>query len=137
MGIAVMKRLRSVGTQVSFFETRKRSHICCAALLCGRFGNVKELRFKSENRPGMSCDELQVFLFAHSQEWHFQAAKRSDKRSSTMQEGVLLMLRNNVFRVGKVIIWAVLSNNEVELLIPRKHVFRLRNVQKCAVPSRK
>ena len=54
-----------------------------------------------------------------------------------MQEGVLLMLRNSVFRVGNVIIWAALSKNEVELLIPRKHVFRLRNVQKCAVPSRK
>ena len=42
-----------------------------------------------------------------------------------MQEGVLLMLRNSVFRVGNVVIWAVLSSNEVELLIPRNCFFRL------------
>ena len=100
-----MKGLRFVGTQESCFETWKSSHMGCAALLCGRFACVQELRFKTENRSDMGCDELQGCLFAHCLEWHFQAAKLSDKSSSTMQEGVLLMLRNSFYRLGNFVIF--------------------------------
>ena len=35
----------------------------------------------------MDCDEMKGGLFADSQEWDFQAAKRSDKCSTILQEG--------------------------------------------------
>ena len=35
----------------------------------------------------MDCVEVQGGLFADRQEWHFQAAKRSDKSSKIQQEG--------------------------------------------------
>ena len=61
MGIAVMKGLRFADTQESCFEVWKRSYMGFSALLCG--------------------------LFADCQKWHFQAAKRSDKSSNSLQEG--------------------------------------------------
>ena len=48
MCIAVMKGLRFADTKEWFFETWKSSHMGCAALLCGRFTDVRELRFKQE-----------------------------------------------------------------------------------------
>ena len=48
----------------------------------------------------------------------------------------LLMLRNRGFRLRIVQIWTVLSSNEVDLLMLRNCVFRLRNFQKWAVPTR-
>ena len=59
----------------------------------------------SANRSDMDFVELQGGLFAHYQEWNFQGAKRSDKSSSTMQEGVLLMLRNSFYRLGNFVIF--------------------------------
>ncbi len=35
----------------------------------------------------MDYVEVQGGLFANSQEWHFQAAKRSDMSSTILQEG--------------------------------------------------
>ena len=50
MGIAVMKGLRFVDTQESCFEVSKRSYFVCAAVLCGRYSDVQELRFIPEKR---------------------------------------------------------------------------------------
>ncbi len=50
MSISVMKGLRFAGTKESCFEAWKRLHVGCAALLCGRFADVQELRFKPEKR---------------------------------------------------------------------------------------
>ena len=47
------------------------------------------------------------------------------------------MLKIGVFTVVNVEIWVMLSSNEVDLLVLRNYVFRLRIFQKCAVPSRK
>ena len=63
------------------------------------------------------------------------AAKRSDKNGSILKMDDLLMLRNSVFSVRNVELWAVLSSNEVDLLKFRNRVFRQRNDQKCAVHS--
>ena len=83
----------------------------CATLLCGRFSDVQELRFKPEKHSDISCAELQ---------------------------GVYLRtVRNGILRLRNVEIWAVLSSNEVDLLILRNRVFRMLNFEKCELPSRK
>ena len=46
MGIAVMKRLRFADTQELCFEAWKRSHMGCAALICGRFDDALESRLR-------------------------------------------------------------------------------------------
>ena len=46
MGSAVMKRLRFTDTQESCFEAWKRSHMGCAALICGPFYDAQESRFR-------------------------------------------------------------------------------------------
>ena len=83
----------------------------------------------------MDCAELQWGLFAGRQEWHFQAAKRSDKSVPFCKTVDLLLLRNNVFRVRKVEKWTVLSSNEVNMLMLRNRVFVVRNAQIWAVLS--
>ena len=45
-----MKGIGFTGAQVSCFAAWKSSHLGCAALLCGRFADVQELRFKNERR---------------------------------------------------------------------------------------
>ncbi len=45
------------------------------------------------------------------------------------------MVRNSVFRVRNVEIWAVLSINEVDLMKLRNRFFMVRNAQKCAILS--
>ena len=106
-----MKGLRFANTQESCFETSKRSHMCCAALLCGRFGDIQELRFKPEKRSDMDSAELQGDLFPDCQEWYFQAAKVQIRAVPSCKWVDLLIRRNRVFRVRNVEIWAVLSNN--------------------------
>ena len=49
----------------------------------------------------------------------------------------LLMLRNRVFMVRNAEILRVLSSNEADLLMKRNRVFSLRNVQIWALSSRK
>ena len=46
MGTAVMKRLRFADTQELCFEAWKRSHMGCAALICGRFDDALESRLR-------------------------------------------------------------------------------------------
>ena len=48
MDNVVMKGLRFADTQGSCFEAWKRSHMGCAAMLCGRFADVQEYFFKPE-----------------------------------------------------------------------------------------
>ncbi len=50
MVFAVMKGLRFADTQVSCFEAWKSSHMCRAALLCGRFADAEESRIQAANR---------------------------------------------------------------------------------------
>ncbi len=45
-----MKGLGFAGTKESCFEACKRFYMGCASLLCGRFADVQELRFKTEKR---------------------------------------------------------------------------------------
>ncbi len=49
--------------------------------------NIHELCIQVTKRSGMDCVDLQGCLFADRQEWHFQAASRSDKSSTILQEG--------------------------------------------------
>ncbi len=127
----VMKGLRFADTQESCFEAWKSSQMGCSALLCGLFADFQESRFQSTKRSNMcsavleygrsayfhefcfqaakrsdmDCVELQGCRFADCQERHFQAAKRSDKSGTILQEVDFLMLRNRVFKVRNVEIW--------------------------------
>ena len=44
--VAVLKRLRFADTQELCFEAWKRSHMGCAALICGRFDDALESRLR-------------------------------------------------------------------------------------------
>ena len=83
MGIAVMKRLRFADSQESCFEALKRSHMGCAALLCGRFADAPDSRIQAANRSKMWSAVPPVFN--------------------------LLMLRNRLFRLRNVQLWPVPS----------------------------
>ena len=92
-----MKGLRFPNTQESCFEAWKRSYKGYSALLCGRFNDSQESRFRlrmssmgsaaleggrsddihifcfqAEKRANMDCVEVQGGQFDDSQEWHFQ-----------------------------------------------------------------
>ena len=62
----------------------------------------------------------------------FSGSKRSDRSSTFLKRDDLLMFRDSVFTVRNVEIWAVLSSNEVNLLMLKNRVFcseTIRNVQ--------
>ena len=92
--------------------------------------------FQAAKCSNMDCVELQVCLFVDWQEWHLQVSKRSDNCSTIQQDGRFADFTNSGFRGRNVEICANLSSNEVDLLILRIRVFRLRIFLKCAVPSR-
>ena len=156
---AVMKGLRFADTQESCFEAWKRSHIVCSALLCGRFDYSQESRFQASKRSNMcsavglggrsaefpnSVSSSNTFryglwrsargLFDDSQNGIFRF-ERMDKSITILKRDDLLMLRKRVFTVRNVDLWAVLSSKEVNLLMLKKSVFWQRNEQKCAVQS--
>ena len=83
MVFGVIKGLRFGNTQESCFEAWKRSNMDCAALLCVRFAVAQN-----------SC---------------IQAEKRSKMWSAAPAVFNLLMLRNRLFRLRNVQIWAVPS----------------------------
>ena len=90
-------------------------------------GFLSPLSISSEEKDQLTMAGMQIFL---QMETHMHL-------NAILLEGLLLMLRNPVFMVRNVEIWAVLPCNEVHLLMLRNRVIRLRNVQKWAVPSRK
>ena len=49
--------------------------------------DIHEFCIQATKRSDMDCVEQQGCLFADRQEWHFQAASRSDKSSTILQEG--------------------------------------------------
>ncbi len=137
------------------FEAWKRSHMCSSALLCGRFADSQESCFLALKRSNMGCPVLEGGRSANIHEFCFQAPKRSDMDCLdmlTVRNGILkspnvliiaLALCKSVdllkftisgFTVRNDEICAVLSCNEVDLLMLRKRVFRLRIVQIRPMP---
>ncbi len=82
----------------------------------------------------MNCVELKGSLFADRQEWHFHQRTVYIRAVPSCKRVDVLMLTNIGFRVRKVQM-DVLSSNEIELLMLKNRVFRVRNEQKCAVHS--
>ena len=68
------KDLDFSGTLESCFKAWKRSHMCCSALLCGRFDDSQESRFEASKRSNMSSDVLEGGGSADIHEFCFQAA---------------------------------------------------------------
>ena len=83
----------------------------------------------------MGCAELQGGLLANCQEWHIVAAKRSDRSSTILQESRFANAYESRFPGRNVEIWAVLSSNEVDLLMLRNRLFMVRNAEMWAVLS--
>ena len=81
MVIAVMKGVRFADTQESCFEAWKRSHMGCAALQFGRYADAQESRIQAANRSNMGSAAPPVYN--------------------------LLMLRNRLFGLRNIQIWAV------------------------------
>ncbi len=124
---------RFADIQESRFQASKRSNKCSALLEGSRFADIHEFSFQAAKRSDMDCFELQGRLFADRQEWHFQVRKVQIRTIPSCNRVDLFMLRNMVFTVRNEEIWEVLSSND--LLMLRIRVFRLRIVQKYAVPS--
>ena len=127
----------------------------CAALLFGRYADVQELRFKSENRSNMGCEGLQGCSFSCCQIRNFQSAKCSNKRSTILQDGLFGDAQASRFQsekcsnMGSSILlcsrpadvqefcFLTAKRSDMsctELLIARNVIFWLRNVQRRAVP---
>ncbi len=88
-----------------------------AVLECGRSADIHEFFFQATKHSDMEFLQLQVCLLGESQEWYFQVSKRSDNCSNIPRESGFLMFTYSVFRVRNFEICAVLSSNEVDLLM--------------------
>ncbi len=116
----------------------------CSAL-CGRFTDSQESRFVALKRSNKGCPVLEGGRSANIHEFCFQAAKRTNMDcievlivrngifkyrnlqiiALSLCKGVdLLKFTNSDFTVRNDEICAVLSNNEVGLLMLRNRVFR-------------
>ncbi len=121
----------------------------CSALLCVRFDYYLDSHFQDTKRSNMgSAVQLgggsadfpnYVFKLQNVQIWTvskckrvyllivrmaFSVSKRSDKSSTFMKRDDLLLLTYSVFTMRNVEISAVLSSNEVDLLMHK--IFFLR-----------
>ena len=97
-----MKGLGFAGTQESCFEAWKRSHMCCAALLCGRFADVQELHFKHE--------KVKIWAVPHCKGVHLRIVSNGIFRLRNVQiRGNKLMSMNRVLSLRNVQIWLVPS----------------------------
>ena len=103
--------------------------MCIAILLVDRFDDIQELRFQTAKHSDMSCAELQGGLFADAQESRFQGAKRTNIGRVSSNEVDLLMLKNLVFRVRNFQKCAMLSFKGGDLLMLRNRVLKLPNFQ--------
>ena len=152
-----MKGLRFAVTEESCFEAWIRSHMGCPALLCGRFAESQGSLFQASKRSiicsavqkgGCSADIHDFFssyktfgyglcrsVRADCHECHFRSRIVQIIAGPYCKRVDFVMFTKSGFRVPKLEIWAVLSSNEVDLLMLRNRVFRHRNNQKCAVNS--
>ncbi len=105
-----------------------------AVLEVGRSANIHKFCFQYAKHSDMDYVDLQCFLFADCKERHFQVSKLSDNCRNILPEGRFMMFTKTGFRVRNEIC-AVLSSNEVDLLMLRNRVCKPRNDKKCAVYS--
>ena len=101
----------------------------------GRFADAQELRIQDVKRSNMGSAVQQWAWFADAQESRIQAAKRWETGNAVPQGVVLLMIRNRIFRLRIVQIWAVPPWKGFDLLMPRNRVYSLGNVHIWGVPS--
>ena len=52
----------------------------------GRSADIHVFCFQAAKRSDMNCIEVQVGQFADCEEWHFQAAKCSERSRNILQE---------------------------------------------------
>ena len=67
-------------------QSSKNANMYSAVPVVGRSAGIQEFCFQAAKHSVMDCAELQGFLFADCQEWHFLAAKSSHKSSTIPQE---------------------------------------------------
>ena len=82
-----------------------------AGLDCGRFADIHEFCFQADKRSDMDCVELQGGQIADSQEWDLMLRKDQIIRVPSCKRVYLLMLRNSLFTVRNIEIWAVQTSN--------------------------
>ena len=82
-----------------------------AVLEGGRSADIHEFCFQTGKRSDMDCIELQGGQIADSQEWDLMLRKDQIIRVPSCKRIYLLMLRNSVFTVRNIDIWAVQSSN--------------------------
>ncbi len=95
----VMKGFRFADTLESCFESWKRSHMACSALLFGRFADSQESRFSK--RSNMSTAVLEGCRSADIHELYFQVAKRSHMYCAEMHGGLFVDCQECNFHVSK------------------------------------
>ena len=154
---AVMKVLRFADTQESCFEARKRSHMGCPALLYVDLLNLRNCVFRLRNdqlwllrswkvvvlliftKSVFKLQNVQVWTVSNCKGVYLLIVRHCIFRSRIFQIFVNHPTRDsfswssrNVVRVRNVEICAVLSSNEVDLLMLKKRVFgreTIRNEQ--------
>ena len=121
-------------SQGSRFQASKRSNMGSAVLLGGPSADFPNYYFKLQNVQIWTvskCNGDYLLIVRMT----FSGSKHSEMRSNILKRDDLLMLRNSVFTVRNVELWAVLSSNEVDYLMLKNRVFTKRNDQKFAVQS--
>ena len=120
------------------------------------FADAQESRIQFVKRSDLGSADMKGIQFAYAQETPFQIAKISDMGCAILLEvsiwrcseiafsdcekfkygyysparGRWLLLRNRVFRVKNIEIWAELYSKKVDFADDRNLVYRLRNVMK-------
>ena len=101
----------------------------------GRSADIHQFYLEAAKRSDNDCVEVQGSPFADCQECHFRSRMVQIIAEPYCKRFILLMFTKSGFRVRNVVICAVLSSNEVDLLLLRNCVFRLRFVQIWAMTS--
>ena len=130
MSSAIVQEGRFADAQKSCFQDAKRWNMGSAVQQLGWLADGQESRIQVAKRSEMGRAVLQRVWFGDAQESRIQAAKRSEMAVPTWKD----LLRNRVFRLGKVHIWLVPPCNVVNSLMSQELRFQpaKRSVMECA-----
>ena len=92
-----------------YSQAAKRSYKSTAILQDCRFADVNESRFQASKGSNIGSDVQHLGRFADAEEYCIPVENHSKMRSVIPPVFDLLMLMNNLYRLRKLQMWAVMS----------------------------
>ena len=109
MGCGDLQECLFVDFQEWYSQVAKRTYKSSAILQDGRLADVNESRYQASKGSNMGSAVHHFGRCANAQEYRIPAENRSKMRSAVSPVFDLLMLMNNLYRLRKLLMWAVMS----------------------------